>query len=70
MPRFGLSIIGLVVLALVITACGDTPPPSSAAPGSSTDASPTDRRRPAKAPNPPTRHPARDAWRLSRTVAS
>ena len=42
MPRFGLSIIGLVVLALVITACGDTPPPSSAAPGSSTDASPTD----------------------------
>ncbi len=42
MPRFGLSIIGLVVLALVITACGDTPPPSSAAPGSSTEASPTD----------------------------
>ncbi len=36
MPRFGLSIIGLVVLALVVTACGDTPPPSSAAPGSST----------------------------------
>ena len=29
MPRFGLSIIGLVVLALVITACGDTPPPSA-----------------------------------------
>ena len=35
MPRFGLSIIGLVLLALVITACGDTPPPSSTA-----DASP------------------------------
>lgn len=35
MPRFGLSIIGLVVLALVVTACGDTPPPSSNAPGSS-----------------------------------
>ena len=29
MPRFGLSIIGLVVLALVATACGDTPPPST-----------------------------------------
>ena len=29
MPRFGLSIIGLVVLALAITACGDTPPPST-----------------------------------------
>jgi general L-amino acid transport system substrate-binding protein len=32
MPRFGLSIIGLVVLALVITACGDTPPPSASGP--------------------------------------
>ncbi|MEO5986217.1 MAG: amino acid ABC transporter substrate-binding protein [Candidatus Limnocylindria bacterium] len=42
MPRFGLSIIGLVVLALVVTACGDTPPPSSAAPGSSTEATPSD----------------------------
>ncbi|MDQ3344848.1 MAG: transporter substrate-binding domain-containing protein [Chloroflexota bacterium] len=36
MPRFGLSIIGLVVLALVATACGDTPPPStSGQPGAS-----------------------------------
>jgi general L-amino acid transport system substrate-binding protein len=32
MPRFGLSIIGLMVLALVITACGDTPPPSASGP--------------------------------------
>ena len=29
MPRFGLSLIGLVMLALVVTACGDTPPPSA-----------------------------------------
>jgi len=32
MPRFGLSIIGLLVLALVITACGDTPPPTASGP--------------------------------------
>ena len=35
MPRFGLSIVGLVVLALVATACGDTPPPSASAPDAS-----------------------------------
>ena len=40
MPRFGLSIIGLVVLALVATACGDTPPPSTSPAGSETAESP------------------------------
>ena len=37
MPRFGMSVVGLVVLALAVTACGDTPPPST---------SEEDRRRP------------------------
>ena len=44
MPRFGLSIIGLVVLALVVTACGDTPPPSAtvdASPGAESPAEST-----------------------------
>jgi general L-amino acid transport system substrate-binding protein len=38
MPRFGLSIIGLVVLALVATACGDTPPPSASGPAAESPA--------------------------------
>ena len=42
MPRFGLSIIGLVVLALVITACGDTPPPSTTADPDASPASPAE----------------------------
>jgi general L-amino acid transport system substrate-binding protein len=42
MPRFGLSIIGLVVLALVVTACGDTPPPSASAEPDASGASPAE----------------------------
>jgi general L-amino acid transport system substrate-binding protein len=42
MPRFGLSIIGLVVLALVMTACGDTPPPSASAEPDASGASPAE----------------------------
>jgi general L-amino acid transport system substrate-binding protein len=41
MPRFGLSIIGLVVLALVATACGDTPPPSASGPADESPAETT-----------------------------
>ena len=50
MPRFGLSIIGLVVLALVITACGDTPPPSSTADASTDAESPAESAAESEAP--------------------
>ena len=42
MPRFGLSIVGLVVLALAVTACGDTPPPSTSPAGSQAAESPAE----------------------------
>jgi general L-amino acid transport system substrate-binding protein len=42
MPRFGLSIVGLVVLALAVTACGDTPPPSTSAAESQAAESPAE----------------------------
>jgi len=50
MPRFGLSIIGVVVLALVVTACGDTPPPSATADASPGAESPTESTAESEAP--------------------
>jgi general L-amino acid transport system substrate-binding protein len=50
MPRFGLSIIGLVVLALVMTACGDTPPPSVSAEPDASGASPAESSAESEAP--------------------
>jgi general L-amino acid transport system substrate-binding protein len=42
MPRFGMSVVGLVVLALAVTACGDTPPPSTSAEESQAAESPAE----------------------------